>query len=109
MIGAGDGCGLDCFSCPYPDCVKDRRAAGRPRMEETPEAEADRKHMQSLSRGRIYYERHRDEILARRRAAREADPEFYRIKRAEYRKRHEAKKAAERSAAQNNPTTQGGR
>ena len=94
---------------PVSRLRQDRRAAGRPRMEETPATAAERKHVQSLSRGRRYYERHRDEILARRRAAREADPEFYRIKRAEYRKRHQAKKAAERSAAQNHPTTEGGR
>lgn len=80
-------CNRDCFNCVYDDCV-----AGEDRRGDREKARI---------RARAYYWRHRETILARNRAYREANPDYHKKYYQKHRERILAKAKARREREAN--------
>lgn len=52
-----DNCGYDdCFTCPYPDCIVDKRASKKPTEESI-----ERRRIKSIEKSKRYYQSHKEE------------------------------------------------
>ena len=83
-------CDYDCFNCKYPDCVNDEMPRKKRDLLDCTFRDEDTQVERRVKTARKYYYTHRDIVLARAKAKRDANKEKANAKQRAYR----AKRAA---------------